>query len=204
MRAQALAWLGLLVAPLLLLATPTPSRAETFEDALLAEINKLRADPPAYARELRRQQMIGVRYHAEAYGGLQQEEPQAVEEAISVLSGQRPLAPLGGDVRLDRAAQEHVDEQGPEGSVGHGEPGAFGRRIRAQGLWAGLQAEGISYGQFTPADVVRQLVVDSRVPSRGHRHDLLSPAYQVAGVACGPHARWGAMCVIEYAGAVQR
>jgi uncharacterized protein YkwD len=67
-----------------------------------------------------------------------------------------------------------------------------------------MQAESISYGQDRPADVVRQLVIDSRVPSRGHRRDMFSAAWSAAGVGCGSHPRWGAMCVIDYAGAIQR
>ena len=52
------------------------------------------------------------------------------------------------------------------------------------------------------APVVRQLVVDSCVPNRAHRKDLFGGAYQAGGVACGPHADYGAMCVIDFAGAI--
>lgn len=206
MRAHALAWLGLLAAPLLLTA-PTPARADRFEDAVLAEINQARVNPRAYARELERRYMRDASY--DRYGdryddGMSQEDPEAVQDAIDFLRRQRPLPPLDGDSRLSRAADAHVARQGPRGGVGHGEAGGLGRRIQAQGLFAGMQAESISYGQRSPEDVVRQLVVDSGVPNRGHRRDMFSSAYQAAGVACGPHARWGVMCVIDYAGAIQR
>lgn len=202
MRARASAWLGLLALPLLFV-TPTPVRAGGFENAVLAEINAVRANPRAFARELRRQQVRDARYGDDGYG-MSQEEPYAVEEAIDFLMRQPPLPPLQHDSRLAAAARRHVARQGPRGDVGHGGSGGLNQRLQAQGLFAGITAESISYGQDSPRDVVRQLVVDSRVPNRGHRRDLFSRAYQAAGVACGAHARWGDMCVIDYAGAIQR
>lgn len=179
----------------LLSLAAAPAVAGGFETEVLAEINAVRADPGGYARELRRRQ---VRYDP----AMRQEDPAAVEEAIDFLQAQPPLPPLVSDERLAAAARGHVERQGPRGEVGHGAPGALGRRLQAQGVFAGLLAESISYGQESPAAVVRQLVIDSGVPGRGHRKDLFGRAYQAAGVACGPHARWGAMCVIDYAGAI--
>ena len=65
MRASAFAWLGLLAAPLLLLAAPAAARAASFEDAVLAEINDVRAHPQAYARQLRHEQLHAARYYGE-------------------------------------------------------------------------------------------------------------------------------------------
>jgi len=135
---------------------------------------------------------------------MSQEDPYAVDEAIDFLMRQPPLPPLAYDPRLAAAARRHVERQGPRGDVGHGGSGALNQRLQAQGFFAGITAEGISYGQDNPRDVVRQLVVDSRVAGRGHRNDLFSRAYQAAGVACGPHRRWGDMCVIDYAGSIMR
>jgi uncharacterized protein YkwD len=202
MRARASAWLGLMAWPLLLLA-PTAVRADGFESAVLAEINAVRANPRAYARELRRQQVLEARYRDDGYG-MSLEDPDAVDEAIDFLMRQPPAPPLAHDRRLAEAARRHVARQGPRGDVGHGGSGALNQRLQAQGVFAGISAESISYGQAEPRDVVRQLVVDSRVPGRGHRRDLFSHAYQAAGVACGAHRRWGDMCVIDYAGAVMR
>lgn len=204
MRANAFAWLGLLAASVLLLALPTASRAAGYEDAVLAEINHARAHPQAYARQLRRDQLHAARYYGEDGYGVTRDDPDAVEDAIAFLMRQPPLPPLSRDQRLAAAARIHAARQGRTGGVGHGGPGELGYRLRAQGLYAGIEAEGISYGQRSPEDVVRQLIVDSGVPGRGHRRDLFSRGFQAAGVACGPHAEWGAMCVIDYAGAIVR
>jgi uncharacterized protein YkwD len=71
-------------------------------------------------------------------------------------------------------------------------------------MWAGMAAENISYGYDDPAGVVRQLIVDSGVPNRGHRANIFSAGYQAAGVGCARHAVYGAMCVIDFAGAIVR
>jgi uncharacterized protein YkwD len=185
------------------LAAAHSAHAGGFEDDVLAQLNKVRANPRAFAYELRRAEIAQARY-AEGYGPLGQEDPGAVEEAIDFLMRQPPLPPLGPDRRLAAAARIHVERQGPGGGVGHGGPGAFRQRLRSEGVWAGISAETISYGQATPRDVIRQLVVDSRVPGRGHRLEIFGGAYQAAGVACGEHARWGSMCVIDFAGAIKR
>lgn len=183
------------LAGLLLLVIPTAfwpqaAAAQTLERAVLDEINYVRANPQAYARELSRTEP--------AMG----EDPNALDEAVAELSRQRPLPPLGADERIDEAARDHAHAQGQRGEVGHGATGSLGQRLRKYGVHAGMSAENISYGYENPRDVVRQLVVDSRVPGRGHRRNILSTGYSAAGVACGGHRAYGAMCVIDFAGAM--
>jgi len=193
MRTTALALLGLI----LMAASAPPARADGFEEGVLAEINYARTHPASYARELRR--------HDAAYDrDAGYDDPDAVEDAVDFLMRQRPLPALRRDGQVAAAAAQHADAQGPRGSIGHGAAGSLGRRLQSQGIYAGLAAEAISYGQPTPRDVVRQLVIDSGVPNRGHRRDIFSTAYQSAGVACGRHARYGDMCVIDFTGAVMR
>lgn len=205
MRARVSAWLALLLAPALF-AAPTPLHAGPFETAVLAELNHARAHPQAYAHELRREEVAQARYGYDPREarGMSQEDPDAVEDAIDFLMRQPPLPPLAADARLAAAAREHAVRQGPTGEVGHGPPGSLGQRLQREGFFAGIEAESISYGQRSPRDVVRQLVIDSGVPSRAHRRDLFGHAFQAAGVGCGGHAEWGSMCVIDLAGAIMR
>jgi hypothetical protein len=178
-------------AVLTLCVQAAPAHAERFEDAVLAELNYARGDPAGYARDLRDE-------GPDPYGW---EDPAAVAEAAAQLSRQAPLAPLRPDPRLAAAARSHAAAQGRSGGVGHGRSDdGLGPRLRSHGVFAGLAAENIAYGQETPRDVVRQLIVDSRVPGRGHRRDVFSAGYQLAGVACAPHPTYGMMCVIDYAG----
>jgi uncharacterized protein YkwD len=171
------------------------------EDPAAADDESMaQADPDAVDQASPSDARPGGVYQA----SLGQEDPAAVDDAIDYLMRQRPLPPLARDGRVAAAANEHVARQGPTGAVGHGPPGSMGRRLQSEGVYAGLEAESISYGQRNPRDVVRQLIVDSGVPDRGHRKDLLSSSFQVAGVGCGRHARYGSMCVIDLAGAVVR
>jgi uncharacterized protein YkwD len=200
MHARVSRRLAALIAPALI-AAPAVSHAGPFEDAVLAELNRVRAQPQAYARELRREAFLPARY-ADDPAEPAEEDAAAVDDAIDFLMRQRPLPPLAPDGRLAAAARAHVAAQSDTGEVGHGPPGAFGRRLEAQGVFAGLAAESISYGEPDPREVVRQLVVDSGVPDRGHRKDLLSGGFRAAGVGCGRHATYGSMCVIDLAGAI--
>jgi uncharacterized protein YkwD len=197
---------GLALAALVLAAgSAQAASAGTFEDRVLAKINQVRRDPRAYARELRREERskhysYGYRFTRAGY----EQDSDATEEAIAYLMRTRPLAPLRRDFHVAAAAAEHVRGQEWSGRVGHGAPGSLGRRLHGHGVWAGVSGESISYGQRSPSQVVEQLVVDRGVPDRGHRQDIFGRAYQLAGVACGPHAEWGSMCVIDFAGEVVR
>ncbi|UAL11870.1 CAP domain-containing protein [Caulobacter segnis] len=171
---------------------PAIAHADDLEDAVLAEVNYVRAHPAEYARELRRA----------PDWAFEQEEPGAVEEAIDFLERQPPLAPLKSDRRLDVAARQHAQRQAARGDVGHGPAGSLGVRLRAAGVFAGLSAENISYGSDDARAIVRQLVIDSRVAGRGHRRNIFTASYSAAGVACGGHRQWGSMCVIDFAGAL--
>jgi len=174
------------------LVAPSLAHAADLDAAVLAELNYVRAHPADYARELRRA----------PEWALEQEEPGAVEEAIAFLERQPAMAPLKGDKRLGAAALQHVRTQGPSGEIGHGTAGSLGLRLRAAGVYAGMAAENISYGYDDAQSVVRQLVIDSRVAGRGHRRNIFAAGYTTAGVACGGHRQWGAMCVIDFAGAL--
>jgi uncharacterized protein YkwD len=125
-----------------------------------------------------------------------------VREAIAFLDRQAPLPPVTADGRIAAAAFDHVSAQGPTGQVGHGAAGSLGRRMQGHGVWAGLSAEAISYGQANAEDVITQLIIDSGTPDRGHRKILFSPSLQLAGAACGRHAAYRSMCVIDFAGAL--
>jgi hypothetical protein len=189
-----LAWLAVLAG----LAWPGPGPAAFaqagaggLDDAVLAEMNYARAHPAQYARALR--------LDPQGYPG---DDRAAFEEAMDFLEQQPPLPPLDTDKRVAAAARDHVRSQGSSGAVGHGAPGGLGQRLHDHGVWAGLSAENIAYGSRTGADVVRQLIIDSGVPNRGHRANIFSRSYQLAGVSCGPHPAYAVVCVIDFAGAL--
>ena len=175
--------------------------AGSLDDAVLSEINFARAHPAEYARDLRHQMRSAG---SDGYSSFANEDPDAVDEAIGFLERQPALPPLERDKRIAAAARDHAAIQARGGAVGHGPAGSLGKRLRDHGVWAGISAENISYGYDEPRAVVRQMIVDSGVASRGHRRNIFTQGYRSAGVACGPHGAYGAMCVIDFAGAIMQ
>jgi uncharacterized protein YkwD len=170
------------------------------ESRVLAEVNYARTHPQAYARELRKEAYVGGVVGQSEIGN---EDVDALAETIEFLMRQKPLPPLSPNEALAAAARAHARAQGRTYEVGHVSPNGatLSQRLQANGVWAGLAAENISYGYEDPREVVRQLIIDSRVPNRGHRQNIFGAHYQAAGVSCAPHRQWGAMCVIDFAGA---
>jgi uncharacterized protein YkwD len=104
---------------------------------------------------------------------------------------------------MSAGAADHVRDQGPRGSEGHTgrDRSTPASRVSRYGRWFGIISENIQYGRTATAhDVVADLVIDDGVQDRGHRRNALDPDIRVAGVACGPHATYGQMCVIVHAG----
>jgi len=152
--------------------------------AVLEEINLARSNPQQYAQTIAAQ-------------GAHMADARAVAEAVSFLKKARSLPPLSFADGLALAAQMHVSEQGSRGTIGHGNPWG---RMAQYGRWVGTAGENISYGYSNARGIVAQLIIDAGVPGRGHRKNIFSNNFHVAGIACGGHARFGAMCVIDFAG----
>jgi len=190
---------GGLACLLLLSSSFAGARERSLDSDVLYELNLARTQPQAYARTL--QTAARLSRASGAY-----DDPAAFAEAIDFLERQPALPPLGADPALEDAALAHADYQGPQGGFGHQGPGgeSLGERLHRNGAFASFMAEDISYGYANPREVVLQLIVDAGVPGRGHRNNIFNPAFREAGVACGPHRVYGAMCVVDFAGTILR
>jgi hypothetical protein len=179
-------------------AAAAPAR---FEAAVLAELNRFRADPASYGDELRgyRARFEGKRLIATEEGEIDimtHEGVAAVNEAIRDLRGVKPLPRFAWSDLLARAAADHVASQSRSGAVGHYTQGRGpGERMLARGGGRYVN-EVITYGHHSPAGVIEQLLIDDGVPGRGHRISLLDTERRYAGVACGRHPVHRTMCVI--------
>ena len=169
---------------------------------VLEEINFLRTDPQGYVQVLRdyrtqfREDIVirPGRISIQTYEGV-----AAVDEAIRYMQRQPAMAALRPDAILARAAADHVADQGASGGFGH--YGADGRDFTVRIARRGGQpygGENISYGYETAREVVLQLLVDDNVRDRGHRVNLFREGFVRAGTACGRHARYDYMCVIDF------
>lgn len=178
-----------------------PAHAQSLEQGVLEEINFARTQPREYARELRRyrQQFEGRLVVDERGERMTREGMRPVDEAIAFLERQQPLPALRQGTVLAIAAADHATDQGARGGSGHiSSNGATpARRVAARG-GGRYVSETISYGEDDPVSIVRSLIVDDGVPSRTHRIVLFMPHLRYAGIACGPHAAYDFLCVMDY------
>ncbi len=171
---------------LVCMALPMALRADD-DDAreVLAEMNLARTQPREYARIVARSARPG----------------RAATEAVHFLQKVAQLPPLRHSSALAGAAREHVSEQGARGAVGHsGRRGESPfRRIARHGTWLGSVGENIDYGGGSARATVIRLIVDEGTLFRKHRANIFSRAFRVTGIATGAHARYGSMCVMDFA-----
>lgn len=191
---------ALLFAPIAAGQTLSPLELGMFDD-----VNQLRADPAAWANVLKREEAWysgNLLYIPGESPIATREGIRAVEEAVIALeSVHGALSRLTLSSGLSRAAADHVRDTGGRGLFGHkGTDGSeFNQRIERYGTWSGAVAENIVYGPLKARELMVQQIVDDGVKDRGHRLNLLNPAWRYVGIACGPHKIYGAMCVLDFA-----
>ena len=175
------------------------------ERDLLNEINQARANPPLYATYLEKlkPQFSGKQYTPAGKDPLTTEEGwNAVDEAIRFLKALKPLPPLMASSGLSLAAMTHVKDQGSSGGTGHRSANSnmIEDRVKPYGRWSGAIGENICYGNDSARERLLTWLIDDGFPSRGHRRRLLGTEFQVAGISCGSHPQYNAMCVLTLAG----
>jgi cysteine-rich secretory family protein len=175
------------------------------EHDLLSEINAARAHPGTYASYLEKLKPLfnGKVYTPsgqEAY--ITQEGWNAVEEAIKFMRAAKPQGALNMSPGLCRAAATHVKDQSATGATGHRgtDSTLIEERVKPFGSWQGGIGENLAYGNAPARERILTWLIDDGFASRGHRMRIMSDNYRVAGVSCGPHPEFGAMCVLTLAG----
>ena len=196
---------------LLFVTTPVYGASE-LERIILQELNVARRHPDAYIRYLEHYRtLFKEKSYIQPGTNLlirTEEGTAAVDEAITFLRRQSPLAPLRWAEGLARSGAELVRAQARNKETGHGSGRLeMTRRIQRHGRWTIAIGEAITYGPYVAErgrDVVAQLLVDDGVPGRGHRKTLFDTDYRLAGVSCGPHPTLETACVIDFAGGEER
>jgi uncharacterized protein YkwD/type VI protein secretion system component Hcp len=191
--------------------TPAPSSghasltAPGCDQTLVAVLNQARADPAGFADQL-------ATYRTYFRGNLVAEPGRplaattegvvAVDSAIADLRGRQPAPPLVLETKLEASASRLAEDLGPKGGLGHtGSDGSTLRtRMQDAGVYASVMEEDVSLMQTTALGIVRQLIIDDGVPSRGHRSVMFNPNLTLVGFGGAPHATYGTMCVLDFAG----
>ncbi len=175
------------------------------EKQVILELNKVRCDPPRYARAILFPQR---KYYVDSkliYPGeipiLTQEGVRAFEESCQALLKAGSAGLLTPKEGLTRAARDHAVDQGKTGQTGHTgrDRSDVSERANRYGKWGGKIGENIQYGHATAARIVSSLLIDDGVPSRGHRKIILEPLFRHTGVAFGPHPKFRHLCVLVFA-----
>ena len=172
--------------------------------AVIRELNLARQNPALYAtfvQELRNRMSGNLLVLPGRTRIRTKEGTGAIDEAIRFLQRARPLPPLAHSPGISRAAADHCADQA-DGGFGHEgkDRSHAGQRIARYGTASGSWGENISYGKSTARDVVLALIIDDGQPARKHRANIFDPNFNFAGAAFGPHARFGTMCSMDFAG----
>jgi hypothetical protein len=175
------------------------------EREVVLALDRLRRDPAGYARELEahRARFDGNKVTApgEAIPIMTFEGPRAVDEAIAVVKKTRPVEPLVVSRALSEVARRHAEQIGAAGTLDHASPDgrAPHQRMQAAGELGGQSGENIGTGYADGGMMLLSLVVDDGVAGRGHRKNLLEPAFRVVGVGCARHKAYRWVCVMDLA-----
>src|ERR1043166_9710825 len=202
--------LSLSLATSLVICTVLPGFAAEKNDdaasgnAVIRELNLARQNPALYATFIQelRSRMNGNILILPGHTRIRTKEgTAALDEAIRFLQNARPLPPLTASRGMSRAAADHCADQA-NGGFGHEgrDRSHAGQRIARYGNFSGSWGENISYGKSTARDVVLALIIDDGLPARKHRANIFNPNFNFAGAAFGPHARFGTMCSMDFAG----
>ena len=100
----------------------------------------------------------------------------------------KPVPALMPDKKLFESALCHAETMGKAGLIGHG---------RQDGCKASFSGECCAYGNSSPLEIVMQLLIDSGVPSLGHRYICLG-TYTKLGVSIKPHKGYGTNAVLDF------
>jgi len=177
-------------------------REDALAVAIIQEMNLARRNPARYAgyiEELRQNYNAGFAVLPTGTKWRMKEGLRAIDEAASFLRAAYPEQPLRLSPGMCRSAADHCADQAG-GRTGHGGSDRSSPRSRLShyGSWTGPWGENIAYGKTTARDIVITLIIDDGNSARPHRKNIFNSDFNYAGAACGPHARYGSVCTIDF------
>lgn len=107
------------------------------------------------------------------------------------MKNMKPVGVLFPQKDLFESAKCHAVSSGKAGYVGH-------TRLSNSNCQSKFSGECCSYGQFDALEIVMQLLIDSGVPSLGHRKICLSSNYKTLGVSVQPHKIYRFNSVLDF------
>ncbi len=173
------------------------------EKNLILAMNIIRFDPPKYSRLYiypRLQYFQGTSFHFPGKVPLRTKEGiEAVRELYLELLDTKPMEIFIPSRGISRASKDHAVYLKNTGQTSHEGQGGMSARISKYGQWKRGIAENLQWAASNAHEAVVSLMIDDGIRSRGHRKNILNPAYRLVGVGVEPHPRWQISYVINYA-----
>eukprot|EP00040_Diaphanoeca_grandis_P001374 m.275514 g.275514 ORF g.275514 m.275514 type:complete len:394 (-) comp119506_c0_seq1:94-1275(-) len=196
-------YLRFVVLPEEMLLNYTDMRQEIFES-----LNKTRADPKRLIPLLERHligfinngklRVAGSKTRARVDGA------KGCRDAIEFLRKQKPVRLLRRSGRIDRAAQDHCFDLGPNNKLSHYgvlDNCAPDVRLKRRGFVGSMSEIACAHADETNGDsYIMEFVLDDGNPAFGHRHRVFDATYDCAGVGLGPYVPSSHVCVIDLGG----
>lgn len=173
--------------------------------AVVRELNLARQNPAHYAALAQEMRNTYNGRYVTLPGGTRiytKEGSRALDEAIRFLRSAAPLPPLAYSAGMSRGAADHCADQARGGFSHTGRDGSSpDARMSRYGSWGVGWGENISYGKTSARDIVLALIIDDGLRARKHRKNIFNAKFNFVGAAFGPHARFGSVCTMDFAGA---
>jgi uncharacterized protein YkwD len=165
-----------------------PKRYASFAEAYLKKLQAAAANPPAnYYLVVKREVRPGVYVNDTLRGArIYEQEIRATRELIAVLQSAPALTPLQPDMCLQKVARNHGKYMSELGYLNHtGRDGsAPEERMQKAGCRTFLGAgENLAAHNQSIRQTVLDLLLDTHVPSKSHRKNILEPGFTVVAVA---------------------
>jgi hypothetical protein len=182
---------------------------EALKRTIIIEHSRLREDPMSYIPILEQQKSFfkgNILQRPKQTPIITKEGIRGLDLAIEFLKTQKPVPALTHDSRLSQAANDHVADHGPNGTVSHESTNGkvISERLERYCEWDNCCGENIDVGSLLAEEVIVSLLVDDGIRTRNHRNNLFNTSFRSFGIACGPHKTFGIMSVIVYNGRVRQ
>lgn len=169
-------------------------------DAVLQEINLLRANPKAYAsylEEWRSKYEGQVLRMNRSTAFMTQEGIAPLEEAIAILKQTDQLPALEPTAGMRLAALDHPYlNNHPDAPLTQEN---ITERADSYGRWATAISENVAFYHGSAREIVIQMLISDGIELRVHRNNLLNPEFEFTGVAYQKNDTFGRVLIITLA-----
>jgi hypothetical protein len=155
------------------------------EKKVILILNLVRADGPLFADTFFKDYLALKKKKTNRY----------IRSLYRDLKDVKGLPMLQPEKDLYDIAKEHATRSGMKGYEGH--KGFKGRYNPVMKKYMEV-GENIYYGEYTPDEIVLQLLIDEGIQDLGHRNNILNPRFNSIGVCIKPHKTYFYNCVMSF------